>query len=335
MSFDKNKLNIIFFGGPEFSLSAFSSLLKNGYFVGAVICNPDRAQGRKREIIFSPLKQAAREQNIEVMQPEDLRDPQTIRQIKKLKPDLLVVSAYGQIIPQALLDGAPLGGLNIHPSLLPKYRGPSPIQYAIVNGDQETGVTVMLMDEKMDHGPILAQKKVPIASGETGKTLAAKLAKEGAAALIETLPLWLSATGGSAGGGEITPQPQDDEEATYTELLTREFGKINWDESAEKIERQIRAFHPWPGTYAGFKAKEDIKRLKILKAKIGLPVRSSEGAKESWQYGQVFLNENNELSVQTAEGYLILEQVHLQGKKPLSAQEFFRGYPDIIGKILS
>jgi len=186
---EKNEIKILFFGTPEISETALSALLRNDYSVRAVVTNPDKQVGREQKITFSAVKETALKNQIETLQPEKLKDPETIKQIKNLKADLIVVSAYGKMIPKEILDSAPLGALNIHPSLLPKYRGPSPIQYPILGGDQETGVTIMLIDEQMDHGPILAQKTFKIASGETGETLSAKLAEEGANLLIETIPL--------------------------------------------------------------------------------------------------------------------------------------------------
>lgn len=320
---EKSEIKILFFGTPEISVSAFSALLRNGYSVRAVVTNPDKQAGREQKIIFSPVKETALKNQIETLQPEKLRDPETIKQIKNLKADLIVVSAYGKMIPKEILDSAPLGALNIHPSLLPKYRGPSPIQYPILNGDKETGVTIMLIDEQMDHGQILAQKTFEIASGENGETLSVKLAEEGANLLIETLPLFLDK--------KISPQPQDESEATYTDLLTKEYGKINWDDDAEKIERKIRAFHPWPGTYTHYKIKDGVKSLKIIKASTVSPDETPDAR----PCGSTFLTADRQLAAQTGKGYLILEELQLEGKRPLKAAEFLRGRPEIIGKILA
>lgn len=320
---EKNEIKILFFGTPEISVTALSALLRNGYPVRAVVTNPDKQVGREQKITFSPVKETALKNKIETLQPEKLRDPETIKQIKNLKADLIVVSAYGKMIPKEILDSAPLGALNIHPSLLPKYRGPSPIQYPVLGGDQETGVTIMLIDEQMDHGPILAQKTFKIASGETGETLSAKLAEEGAHLLIETIPLWLDK--------KISPRPQDESEATYTDLLTKEYGKINWDDDAEKIERKIRAFHPWPGTYTHYKIKDGVKSLKIIKA----AAASSDEIPDARPCGSVFLTGDRRLAVKTSKGYLILEELQLEGKKPMKAEEFLRGRPEIVGKILA
>lgn len=319
---DYRKLNIIFFGTPKISVSAFSALIENSYTISAVVTNPDKPAGREQNTFFSPVKSAALKNKIEVLQPEKLKDPETIKKIKNLKPDLFVVFAYGKIIPKEILDLTEYGAINIHPSLLPKYRGPSPIQYPILNGDSETGITIMLLDEKMDHGVILNQKIVKIEQNETDFSLAEKLKSVGAALLVETIPLWIDK--------KIIPSVQNEEEATYTELLTREHGKINWDEDVKTIERKIRAFYSWPGTYTNYKIKTGIKRLKILKAKIG----SLDSKPNSRHIGQIFLSENKELAVQTAKGYLILEELQSEGKKVSNSLDFISGQRDILGKIL-
>jgi methionyl-tRNA formyltransferase len=209
--------------------------------------------------------------------------------IKKIKPDLVIVANYGKIIPQDILNIPRYGFLNVHPSLLPKYRGPSPIQFSILNGDKETGITIILMDAKVDHGPILAQRKTIIGENETAAELRDRLAVLGAKLLIDVIPDWLR--------GKIKLRRQDERKATYTKILVREDGKIDWKKSVKVIERQIRAFCPWPGTYTFYKGK----RLKILKARL----------------------EKNKL---------IIEEVQLEGKKPTSFEDFLRGYPSATAK---
>lgn len=204
--------------------------------------------------------------------------------IESIKPDLVIVANYGKIIPQHILDIPRYGTFNVHPSLLPKYRGPSPIQSAILNGDREIGVTIILMDAKVDHGPILAQKKTIIGENETAIDLSDRLAVLGAGLLIDVIPDWIS--------GKTRLRRQDEKRATYTKILTREDGEINWKKPAKEIEGQIRAFNPWPGTYAFHKGK----RLKILKARL----------------------EKNKL---------IIEEVQLEGKKPMLFEDFLRGHP--------
>ena len=292
------KLKIIFMGTPDFAAPALKQLVSNNYEISAVITAPDKPIGRKQEVTPPPIKKLALQYKIPVLQPEKILNsswpkPDLKSQILNLNPDLIVVSAYGKIIPKEILDIPQYGSLNIHPSLLPKYRGPSPIQFAILNGEKITGATIMLMDEKMDHGPILAQEKIEIPSDETSQTLHDKLAQLGADLLIKTIPQYVQ--------GEIKPKPQDEKNASYTKILTREDGKIDWRKSAESIERQIRAFTPWPGAWT-----IDGKRLKILKAKV--------------------VDKKDGLTFKTKRGYLLLEMVQPEGKKTMSGEEFIRGY---------
>jgi len=210
-----------------------------------------------------------------------------LKDIKKIKPDLVVVSNFGGIIPRELLDIPRFGCINLHPSLLPKYRGSSPIQTVVLNGDKETGVTIFLMDAEVDHGPILAQRKTVIGKNETAAELSERLAVMGADLLIDTIPDWVK--------GRIKLRRQDEKRAIYTRKLVRQDGEIDWKKSARKIERQIRAFHPWPGSYTFYKGK----RLKILKARL----------------------EKNKL---------IIEEVQLEGKKPMPFEDFLRGHKDYV-----
>jgi len=317
MAIKKQNYNLIFMGTPDFATEILSYLLKNKWNVKAVFCQPDKKVGRKQEIVFSPTKKEAIKHNIPVHQPETLKDKIVIEEIKSLKPDLIVVAAYGQIIPKEILEIPKYGSINVHASLLPKYRGASPIQAAILAGEKETGITVMLMDEKMDHGPILAQKKIKIYNNETGESLHDRLAKLGSKVLAETLPKWLE--------GKIKLKPQNHSKATYTEILKRGDGKIDWKKSQEEIERQIRAFWPWPSSWTIW----DKRRLKIVKAKPG-----TKKIEKKYKPGRVFLTQNKGLAVACGKKYLIVEKLQLEGKKEMSAKEFLRGYSKIVGAIL-
>lgn len=304
----KEKPRIIFIGTPEFAVSSLEALINNGFSPVAVVTNPDKKIDREQNIVPSPVKQIAFKYKIPVYQPEKISSLQS--QISNLRPDLIIVASYGQIIPKEILDIPKLGCLNVHASLLPKYRGASPIQSAILNDEKETGITIMLMDEKIDHGPILTQEKIKITPDETGQTLHDKLSQLGAKLLIGTLSQWLE--------GKIKPSPQNHQKATFTKRLFRDDGKIDWQKSAEEIARQIRAFDPWPGTYTQYQGK----RLKILKS----------GAKEEEKGlspGKIFLTNKKELAVQTSKSALILEKVQPEGKKPMTGQEFLKGHPAI------
>lgn len=277
---ENSKIKIIFIGTPQFGAIILDKFCQSEFKPFLVVTETDKPVGRKQAVTPPPVKIIAQNYNLPVEQPELLVNSKS--QITNSKPDLIVVAAYGQILPKEILEIPKYGCLNIHPSLLPKYRGATPIQAAILSGDQETGVTIMLMDDQIDHGPILAQKKTVIGKNETAGQLHDRLAVLGAELLIDTIPDWAA--------GRIKLVEQDHKIATYTKLLTRDDGKIDWRKPAKEIEKQIRAFDPWPGTYTMHQKK----RLKILKAKL----------------------EN---------GKLIIEQVQPEGKKPMKFEDFLRG----------
>ena len=277
------KPNIIFMGTPEFGAIVLKALIKSGHKPFLVFTEPDKPVGRKQIITPPPVKALAEEYNIPVVQPEKVS--QFADEIEKLKPSLIIIASFGQIIPKKILEIPKDGCLNVHPSILPKYRGPSPIQSAIINGDEKTGVTIMRVSEKIDAGPILSQKEIEIDPKETYESLHDKLAEAGTKLLLEVLP--------NLSKGQVLFQLQDDSKATYTKILNRSDGEIDWKKSPEEIERQIRAFNPWPGTFTFCNGK----RLKILKA-------------------------------EALYGKLKIKEVQLEGKKPISYEEFLRGYPD-------
>jgi len=268
-------------------------LIENKYNIITVITSPDKPIGRKQEITSSPIKQTALERNLKILQPEKISD--IASKISDLKPDLIITAAYGQIIPKDILNTPQFNSLNLHPSLLPKYRGPSPIQTAILNNDKTTGLTIMLMDEKLDHGPIISQTEIKINDQFNYQTLEKKLSQEAATLLIKILPQYFQ--------NEIKPKPQEEKKASYTKILTRQDGKINLQQTAKEIERKIRAFYPWPGTWTELNGK----RIKILKAKT--------------------VNQENEQTIKTNQGFLELELVQPAGKKPMTGQEYFKGNP--------
>ncbi len=305
----KKNYKIIFFGTPNFAQPSLEKLINSGYLVIAVVTQPDKKIGRKQKEIYSPVKELALKLNIPVFQPEKISDPNCIQKIEDLNPDLIVVAAYGQILPKEILEIPKYGCINIHASLLPKYRGASPIQAAILNGDKETGVTIILMDEKMDRGEIVQSAKCKVQKDVTFSELHDELARMGAELLIETLPKWFS--------GQIKPKTQDESNATYTKILKKEDGQINWNKSAEVIERQIRAFMPWPGSFCFWNNK----RLKIVKAKV-LNINKTEP-------GKVY-KIDSKLAVQTGENMLELERIQLEGKREMDIEEFLRGYPEFV-----
>lgn len=302
-------------GTPEFGAIILEGLIKKEYKPVLVITSPDKPIGRKQVLTPSLVKVFAQKYGISVIQPLKIKDAKN--KIEKLNPDLIILAAYGKIIPKEILDIPKHGSLNIHPSLLPRWRGPSPVQYTILNGDKETGVTIMKMAEKVDSGSILAQKEIKLEGNETDDTLHDKLGKLGADLLVETIAKWLK--------GEIKEKTQDESKATYTKILKKEDGRINWQKSAKEIERQIRAFYPWPGTFA----LAENKIIKILKGRILKTLDST-----TYPVGKTLVAPQNHLCVQTGEGFLVIERLQLEGKKEMNSEDFLRGHPDFIGTVL-
>jgi methionyl-tRNA formyltransferase len=317
----KSKPKIIFMGTPEFGAIILERLINGKYKPILVVTAPDKPVGRKQILTPPPVKVVAQKFNIPVVQPEKIGNWKL--EIGKLKPDLIVVAAYGQILPKEILEIPRFGCLNLHPSLLPRWRGPSPIQYTILNGDKRAGVTIILMDEKMDHGDIVANSKFKIRNSKiTYGELLKDLANLGVKLLIETIPKWVK--------GKIKPKPQDESKATYTKILKKEDGKIDWGKSAEEIERQIRAFEIWPGSFSFWqKTKNKIQRIKILKVKV-----LKKFTNKTYPIGKILLGPKNELCVQTGKGFLIIEKLQLEGKKEMFSEEFLRGHSDFLGTIL-
>lgn len=300
-------------GTPEFAVPSLQALIDNVHFsVAAVVTQPDRPAGRSGELKASPVKQLALEHGLPILQPGEVKNnPELIKAIQSITPDVIVVVAYGKILPQELLDIPAHGIVNIHASLLPKHRGASPIAAAIFNGDESTGVTLMKMDLKMDTGPIIAKSElVPIEPTDTNESLGQKLARVGADLLIDTLPHYLE--------DNITPTPQDDSRATYVKLIKKEDGQIDWDDDEELVERQVRAFYPWPSAYTHWNGR----LLKILEAEFVETAQNPKGMAANIK-GQLFI------------GRLKVKRLQLAGKQITSGEEFLKGYPRIVGVSLN
>lgn len=300
-------------GTPAFAIPVLASLLDAGHEVVDVFTRPDKPAGRGKRVSAPPIKQYADERSLSVFQPTSLKSEDVLYQMRELNPDVIVVAAYGRYIPRGILDLPKHGCINVHPSLLPRYRGPSPVSAAILAGDDTTGVTVMKVTEEMDAGPVIASRKTAIEPDETTETLTQRLFELGAELLVETLPKWA--------GGEIEAEPQDKSIATTTKLLTREDGKIDWDQPAVRIARQLRAFHPWPGAYTRWNGK----LLKIVAA------RPSGFADSTEAPATVLGLCENGLAVTTVAGALIIDTLQLEGGRPVMAAEFLAGHPDVIG----
>ncbi|MBI5071485.1 methionyl-tRNA formyltransferase [Candidatus Falkowbacteria bacterium] len=320
----KNRARVIFMGSGEFGASILKRLAASDFSPMAVFTKSDKPVGRRQILSPSPAKKVAKDSGLKIFEPPSLKNDETEKLIKSLEPDLIIVADYGKIIPKNILEIPKFGALNVHPSLLPRHRGATPIQYTILSGDNETGVTIILMDEQIDHGPIVASEKLKIKSEKLTYT---ELLKESSAlsgdVLLKTLPHWLA--------GEIKPAPQDETRATFTKILTKEDGKIDWQNPAEKIECQIRAFEDWPGTWSEWKSGDKKLRLKIIKAEILNP---KIGCAENKTPGFVFLTEQREMAVNCNPGSLVIRELQSEGKNKTIGKEFLRGYPKIVGAIL-
>jgi len=307
----KEHHRIIFMGTPDIATKTLQELIDSKeYKPYLVITQNDKAVGRKHELTPPPVKVLAEENNIEVFQPENLKDEGVIRKIKDIEPDVIIVIAYGKIIPKEIIDIPKFGILNIHASLLPKYRGASPIQSAILDGEKVSGITIMKIDEKLDHGPILSQKEIALEGDETSKSLFEKMSDAGPELLLETLPKWLA--------GEIEPKEQEHEKATFAKIFSREDGKITEEKTAKEIDRMYRALHPWPGIYMTFKTKDN----KDLKLKISkLSISECESSDTGFS-----LNKEKQLILKTKNGFLKLEEVQPESKNKMSGEAFYQGY---------
>lgn len=298
-------MKIVFFGTPEFAVTTFESLAKNKDIeILAVITQPDKKVGRKQILESSPIKISAQQLNLPVIQPRNKLE--LTNALKKFKVDFFVVIAFGMILPKEILDMPKYGAINVHASLLPKYRGASPIQESLLNGDTETGISIIKIDEKLDHGKIYLLRRLTIEENDNTETLSSKLAKLSA----EILPLVLE----DIGNNNLPGIAQKDEKASFCRKIRKEDGKINWGKSAEDIKNMVRAYTKWPSAYTFFKDK----KVKILSAK-------SEQTKTT-QEKEIFFIENNKLKISTKDGNLLPEKLQMEGKNPVSAQEFINGY---------
>ena len=309
-------LRLIFMGTPSFAVPALGALLDAGHDIVGVFTQPDRRSGRGRRLSAPPVKEFAESRGLKVMQPSSLREDTEARQhIADLASDAIIVSAYGLFLPEDILAVPRLGCLNIHPSLLPHHRGPSPVATAILEGDKITGVTIMLLDEGMDTGPILARQETEIAPEEPCDMLTMRLFDIGADLLTTTLDGWRDRS--------IAPTPQDDASATVTRRLQRADGQIHWNQTSLEIARRVRAFTPWPGTFTAWQGRT----LKILRAEpIDDHIESPVGT-------AMAMNDGN-IAVATRQGALRLLDVQIEGRRASPATDFARGYPDFIGSTL-
>lgn len=308
-------MKVIFMGTPDFSVNTLEEIIKAGHEVVLVVSQPDKAVGRSKALKYTPVKECALSHGIEVYQPQKIRTEESIEYLRKYNADIFIVEAFGQIIPKAILDMPRFGCVNVHASLLPKYRGAAPIQWAVINGEKTTGVTIMRMDEGIDTGDMIMKQEVELDAEETGGSLFDKLAETGAKLCVKAME--------AIENGTAVYTPQDDGLATHTGKIKKEMGSIDWSMDAEVIERLIRGLNPWPSAYT----RLDDKNLKIWKAKVvSHEVKAAPGC--------ILKVTKDELEVQAGNGVLALEEIQLEGKKRMTVDAFLRGYEVSEGSFL-
>ena len=310
-------MNIIFMGTPDFAAEPLKALYEAGHSISLVITGEDKARGRGGKLSFTPVKEKALELGLEVITPNTLKDDELLLKLKELNADVFVVVAYGKLLPDNILSLPRYGCINIHASLLPEYRGAAPIQWAIIDGKRETGITTMLMDSGLDTGDILKQYKLNIEADETGGSLFDKLSILGGKAIVDTLE--------KLEAGEITRKPQGAATTHYASMIKKEMGLINWNESAAVIERKIRAYLPWPAAFTYIHGK----LLKLHSARV------VDKASKACEAGSIVDIDKEGLYVATGDGVLVITSLQIEGKKKMNTADFLRGYEIHVGEKLS
>ena len=308
-------MKIIFMGTPDFAVGTLRSLAEAGHEITLVVSQPDKPKGRGHAMVPTPVKAVAEELGLPVFQPVKIREAKDV--LEKTEADVCVVAAFGQIIPATILHMKKYGCINVHASLLPKYRGAAPIQWAVIDGEKESGVTIMQMDEGLDTGDMLAKAIVPLDEKETGGSLFDKLSEAGGRLCVETLA--------KLEKGEITPEKQGESPTAYASMLDKKMGNIDWSKSAVVIERLVRGLNPWPSAYTHL----DGKTLKIWACDV-LPQSASKG-----ESGEILEVTKDAIHVQTGDGILVLREIQLAGKARMDAGAFLRGYKVVPGTVLS
>ncbi|HHV11942.1 MAG TPA: methionyl-tRNA formyltransferase [Clostridiales bacterium] len=320
-------MTVLFMGTPDFAATILEELLAVYQVIG-VVTQPDKEKGRGKELAFSPVKELAIRHGLPVYQPRKVREPEFLGQVRELRPDVIVVAAFGQLLPKELLDIPEQGCINVHASLLPKYRGAAPIQYSIIDGEEETGITIMYMDVGLDTGDIILQDVVPITRSETGGSLFEKMAEQGAASIIKAL--------GQIELGEARRTPQENEKATYVKMIDKEMGRLDFTKPAVQLERLIRGLNPWPSAYTFLEGKT----LKFWKAE----VENTDESKAARETREVMLKDSlpgtvvevrkDALVILTGDGLLVVKELQLEGKKRMPADAFLRGFSVTAGTML-
>lgn len=301
-------MRVIFMGTPDFATETLEEIVKAGHEVVGVVTQPDKPKGRGKTMMPTPVKETALKYNLPVYQPKKVREPEFVELLRSLKPDVMVVAAFGQIITKEILEMPKYGCINVHASLLPAYRGAAPIQWAVINGDKESGVTIMQMDEGIDTGDMIEKAVVPIAEDETGGSLFDKLSHTGAKLCVKVLK--------DLEEGTAVREKQPEESTTpYAKMIDKKMGEVDWKKSAKEIEQLIRGLNPWPSAYT----KVHGKTLKLWKAKVLLETSQMKP-------GQIVKVTKDSLAVQTGQGMLEIQELQLEGKKRMDTSSFLRGY---------
>lgn len=309
-------MKIVFMGTPDYAVGALETLIHAGHEITAAVTQPDKAKGRSGSLQYPPVKECALKYNIPVFQPERVKRPEAVETLRGYEADVFIVAAFGQILSQEILDMPRLGCLNIHASLLPRYRGASPIQHAIIDGEERTGITIMQMDAGIDTGDILYQKELPIDRGDTSQSLYDKLTVLGGQTVVEALKLLER--------GALTPQKQREEDGSYVKMITKEMGRIDFSRDALSIERLVRGMNPWPSAYTLFRGKQ----MKIWEAD------AVEGEAPGLTAGTVAAVGKEDFTVAAGRGLLRIRELQLEGKKRMSAHDFLLGMHIAPGEIL-
>lgn len=305
-------MRIVFMGTPDFAVAPLKAMIEAGYEIAAVVTQPDKQKGRGKEIQMTPVKECAVSYGIPVLQPVRLREPEAVNELRQYQADLFVVAAFGQILSEEILTMPKFGCVNIHASLLPKYRGAAPIQWVILNGEKETGVTIQQMAKGIDTGDMLMKTVVPIAPKETGASLHDKLMEAGAELILKVLPLIQE--------GKLIPEKQREEEASHTARLTKSMGKMDWSRDAASLERLVRGLNSWPSAYTTYKGKT----LKLWETDV-------EQVTADALPGTVVQVEKDFFDVAAGEGTLRVREVQLEGKRRMTVRDFLLGYDIAVG----
>lgn len=310
-------IRIVYMGTPDFAVEPLEAIIKAGYEVAAVVTQPDKQKGRGKEVKMTPVKECALRHGIPVFQPVKIKEPEAVAELEKYQADLFVVAAFGQLLSEEILNMPEYGCINIHASLLPAYRGAAPIQWAVLNGEKESGVTIMQMDKGLDTGDMLLKRSVELSPKETGDSLHDKLMRLGAELIVEALP--------KLEKGELVPEKQKDELSSYAKKLTKAMGQIDWSKDAVSLERWIRGLNSWPSAYTFFGGKT----LKIWEAQV-----TEENGAQKAEPGQVISVSREGFTVACGQGELQILSLQLEGKKRVSTREFLLGYQVEPGMIL-